>query len=100
MKLIDAYRYRHELLQRFDNARRWKEKAIKANAEQKIIIRAETAINIIAECLECLKEQPEIDYVKYAKWLDNGANYECSNCGHTEGYYDMRYCPNCGAKME
>lgn len=38
--------------------------------------------------------------VAYAEWEDNGANYKCSNCGNTESYYDMLYCPHCGAKME
>ena len=38
--------------------------------------------------------------VIHAEWKNNGANYKCSNCGNTEPYYDMLYCPKCGAKMD
>ena len=38
--------------------------------------------------------------VVHAYWMDNGANYKCSNCGNTEPYYDMLYCPHCGARMD
>ena len=38
--------------------------------------------------------------VKHGKWLNNAMGYKCSNCGGVWRYYDMNYCPDCGAKME
>ena len=39
---------------------------------------------------------------KVGHWIEDGY-YDlpcaCSYCGH-EGRYDMKFCPNCGAKME
>lgn len=44
--------------------------------------------------------QPTIDPVKHAEWKEDGCLYKCSNCGNTEEYYDMSYCPCCGARMD
>ena len=35
-----------------------------------------------------------------AEWKEDGALYRCTHCGHTESYYDMSYCPVCGAMMK
>lgn len=52
--------------------------------------------------LEWVDRCPQADVapVVHAEWEDNGADYKCSNCGHTEPCYDMLYCPHCGAKMD
>ena len=44
----------------------------------------------------------EIDERKAGKWIEDGYHNlpcVCSYCGN-EGRYDMKFCPNCGAKME
>ena len=99
MKLIDAEKYGKSLQESLDNAKRWKEKAIKAGAGDEIVIRAQASIDMLVECLLRLKEQQEVEAPKCGEWMDNGANYKCSNCGHTESYYDMNYCPCCGERM-
>jgi uncharacterized protein with PIN domain len=71
MKLIDAEKYGKSLQESLDNAKRWKEKAIKAGAGDEIVIRAQASIDMLVECLLRLKEQPEV-----------------------------KKCPSCGAKME
>lgn len=50
--------------------------------------------------IKIVNEQPTIDPVKHGEWEEDGALYKCTNCGHTEGYYDMSYCPECGARMD
>lgn len=62
MKLIDAEKYGKSLQESLDNAKRWKEKAIKAGAGDEIVIRAQASIDMLVECLLRLKEQPEIIY--------------------------------------
>lgn len=47
-----------------------------------------------------VNEAQTIDPVEHAEWKEDGALYKCTNCGHTEGYYDMSYCPKCGARMD
>ena len=53
------------------------------------------------------KEYCKDDYVIFsfrliAEWKEDGSwyFYKCSNCGHTEPYYVMVYCPVCGARMK
>ena len=52
--------------------------------------------------IETLKRIPAADVkeVRHGVWLENGANYKCSQCGNTESYYSDSYCRVCGAKME
>ena len=44
--------------------------------------------------------------IVHAEWIKIksngvGATAECSNCGRAiYGYYTMKYCPDCGAKMD
>lgn len=45
-------------------------------------------------------ENGKRDTVKHGEWLENGANYKCSECGNTESYYSDSYCRVCGAKMD
>lgn len=45
-------------------------------------------------------ESKDVALVVHAEWKDNGANFKCSNCGNTETYDDMLFCPKCGAKMD
>ena len=42
----------------------------------------------------------EAEPIRHGRWIDNGANYKCSNCGNTESYYTDCYCRVCGAKMD
>lgn len=52
----------------------------------------------------------EAEPVKHGRWLEVQEEqwlveslvtigYECSECGNSEGWNKMNYCPNCGAKM-
>ena len=59
-----------------------------------------------------LNDQPAVDVVevRHGKWVDNGERdsrgvpkpfaISCSVCGSSAGNSWMRYCPNCGAKMD
>ena len=59
-----------------------------------------------------IREMPAADVVevRHGKWVDNGDRdsngvpkpfaISCSVCGSSAGTSWMRYCPNCGAKMD
>lgn len=59
-----------------------------------------------------LEELPTIDPVKHGKWIDDKGLYRCSVCNNLwttwwavvvpeeRMYKEMKYCPNCGAKMD
>lgn len=65
---------------------------------------------------EGIKRLPTIDHVKRGKWIKDGetyALYKCSVCNdfctvvgyancipEERMYKTMKYCPNCGAKMD
>ena len=53
--------------------------------------------------MESIDEQPTIEPVRKGKWVDG----RCSQCGYhapywpmATTYYESKYCPYCGAKME
>ena len=49
-------------------------------------------------------EVDEAEPIKHGRWLTDGYDYRCSQCGLYVGGGDipktMKYCPNCGAKMD
>lgn len=59
-----------------------------------------------------LEEVPTIDTVKHGKWINDKGLYKCSVCGELwmgwwavacpekRMYATMKFCPNCGAKMD
>ena len=63
----------------------------------------------ISDLTSCLivafQDLPTIDPVKHGKWMtEDGKTTVCSSCGDIWGRTDfvlkyLRYCPNCGAKM-
>ena len=61
-----------------------------------------TALNIDFVFKEDIDAMPtvEAEPIRHGKWIDNGANYKCSNCGNTESYDTDCYCRVCGAKMD
>ena len=95
MRLIDADDLKEQLKQRYFAACDWKNKT--AYKEK-----ADGAISAFLEAVRTLNKAPTIDAkpIKHAEWKEDGCLYKCTNCGHTEEYYDMSYCPCCGAKME
>lgn len=43
----------------------------------------------------------DVKPVMHGKWLDPLIDWECSACHELQGYSKwLKYCPNCGAKME
>lgn len=57
----------------------------------------------IGEALKIMTdEQPTIEPQRTGKWIDcDGGIATCSACGDRWGVYGvMKFCPNCGAKME
>lgn len=52
---------------------------------------------------------PDVREVKHAQWMDHAARYRvgnivreyvCSNCYYVSSDDEMKYCPECGAKMD
>lgn len=89
MRPIDADKLREELLEYEITIKRVNKNRISVK-EQAILL----DINAI------VTNSPTADTTIHAEWIDDGCLYKCSNCGHTEEYYDMSYCPNCGARMD
>ena len=61
--------------------------------------------------IDIIKKQPSVKSaadvveVRHGRWsfggVHNGKNfYKCSNCLHAYPFMAVRYCPNCGAKMD
>lgn len=94
MRLIDADDLKEKLKERYMAAVVWK------NATLYFKEKAEGAIAAYLECVRTLNNEPTIDPIKRAERKEDGCLYKCSNCGHTEEYYDMSYCPVCGARMD
>lgn len=51
------------------------------------------------------KPTADVVEVRHGRWsfggVHNGKNfYKCSNCLHAYPFMAVRYCPNCGAKMD
>ena len=74
--------------------------------------RTDTEEALICEVWDKSKRIPAADVVevRHGKWIDNGERdrngvpkpfaISCSVCGSSAGNSWMRYCPNCGAKMD
>lgn len=69
----------------------------------------DTSDKTIEERIEGLRGQPAIEERKTGRWIhirteaDGNALYECSECHKGEKHVpivEVRYCWNCGAKME
>lgn len=58
---------------------------------------------LLSDALTAIEDAPEADPVLHAEWLyDRPGHWFCSNCHLTEGWASkwMKYCPQCGAKMD
>ena len=66
--------------------------------------RAEQAVMTFNECILRVKGAPTVDAVPvvHGEWTDkDGGIATCSVCGDRWGVWSvMKYCPNCGAKMD
>ena len=55
-------------------------------------------------CIELVEDAPTVDAapVVHGQWIDkDGGIATCSVCGDRWGVWSvMKYCPNCGAKMD
>lgn len=51
--------------------------------------------------ISAIKQLPAADVapVRHGKWIRHGDWSECSLCGES-GTSHIKYCPNCGAKMD
>lgn len=49
-----------------------------------------------------IEKQPTLDYepVVHAHWIQEGFDCKCSNCGSFNGAFGVKYCQDCGAKMD
>lgn len=49
-----------------------------------------------------IRELPTLDYepVVHAHWIQEGFDCKCSNCGSFNGAFGVKYCQDCGAKMD
>jgi hypothetical protein len=59
----------------------------------------------IEDILEIIENQPELKAIPVGEWRKEyiGCMYDvCSECGQkvTSGYFEFKYCPNCGAYMK
>ena len=93
MRLIDADELKEQLKERYLKTVEWKSKTVYYE-------KADGEIAAFLEAVRTLNNAPTIDPVKHAEWKEDGCLYKCTNCGHTEEYYDMSYCPCCGARMD
>lgn len=64
-----------------------------------------TLARMHGELFEAIRDLPEVDPIRHAKWIGGERGY-CSACGHSgcfsdiwDGCLDM-FCPNCGARMD
>lgn len=108
-RLIDANALYNDLKESVKAAREWKEEAL----DEEIKIRAEQAHGTFCECALRVKNAPTIEAepVRHGRWLNahvaDGADFKkCSECAcyienlYFANDYNVRYCPNCGAKMD
>lgn len=51
---------------------------------------------------DLLKSMPAIDAepVVHGHWIQKGFDCVCSNCGSFNGAFGIKYCSDCGAKMD
>lgn len=49
-----------------------------------------------------IDRQPTLNYepVVHAHWIQKGFDCKCSNCGSFNGAFGVKYCQDCGAKMD
>ena len=62
------------------------------------------------KCLVKIRPAADVVEVRHGEWMDNGDRdrngavkpfaISCSVCGSSAGTSWMKYCPNCGAKMD
>lgn len=60
----------------------------------------EEAIEEIRTVIKAVKMMPETRHSKWVRTKNLIISYKCSICGYETEVAQMRYCPNCGARME
>lgn len=60
----------------------------------------EEAIEAIRTVIKAVKMMPETRHSKWVRTKSLIISYKCSICGYETEVTQMRYCPNCGARME
>lgn len=60
----------------------------------------EEAVEAIITIIKAVKMMPETRHSKWVRTKKLIVFYKCSNCGYETDTAEMRYCPNCGARME
>lgn len=107
-RLIDVDAFSALMKQRQDAVKEWMGKS----KDEKTCARAESAYVMLAEVKLTLDQMPTIDAVEvvHGSWekakphgvvVYSNAYAECSSC-HSVIFlgWEMKYCPNCGAKMK
>ena len=62
--------------------------------KKQITASVETILNEVIDIVDAL---PTVAPVRHGKWMGT----VCTACGESEPYYyDFKYCPHCGAKMD
>lgn len=54
----------------------------------------------IDECMYYAEERPKGKWIKESDCEDKTSTYTCSCCGFDDGWYEYRYCPECGAVIQ
>ena len=102
MRLVDADALMESLKESADRANKWYEDCKTYNSA--MIGRAEQTIMTFNEGGLRIKNAPTVDAVpvRHGRWTDkDGGIATCSVCGDRWGVWSvMKYCPNCGAKMD
>ena len=63
-------------------------------------VNQEEAIEAIRTVIKAVKMMPETRHPKWVRTKNLIISYKCSICGYETEVAQMRYCPNCGARME
>lgn len=52
--------------------------------------------------MRIVENAPTLEYepVVHAHWIQKGFDCKCSNCGSFNGAFGVKYCQDCGAKMD
>lgn len=68
----------------------------------KAITRGEFGEELDVILTDVVRTAPTLDYepVVHAHWIQEGFDCKCSNCGSFNGAFGVKYCQDCGAKMD
>jgi hypothetical protein len=79
-----------------------KVRPIDANKLREEIMTENYDNDTINNFLDLVDFAPTLDYepVVHAHWIQKGFDCKCSNCGSFNGAFGVKYCQDCGAKMD